>query len=105
LPSIFKKERFGKSTLRKEIKKYGSLENWLNSNKEYKLNYERNKKLVLADYIPENIFKNIVENFENQNPKYNNKEFRNYIYDNNFDNLLENLPSNFKAELSLEDFL
>ena len=52
-----------------------------------------------------NIFKNIVENFENQNPKYNNKEFRNYIYENNFDNLLENLPSNFKAELSLEDFL
>ena len=69
------------------------------------MNYERNKKLVLADYIPENIFKNIVENFENQNPKYNNKEFRNYIYENNFDNLLENLPSNFKAELTLDDFL
>ena len=105
LPSVFKKERFGKSTLRKEIKKYGSLENWLDSNKEYKLNYERNKKLVLADYIPEDIFKNVVENFENQKPKYNNKEFRNYIYENNFDTLLENLPSNFKAELSLDDFL
>ena len=105
LPSVFKKERFGKTTLRKEIKKFGSLENWLNSNKEYKLNYERNKKLVLADYIPETIFNSVVENFKNQKPKYNNKEFRNYIYENNFDNLLENLPSNFKAELSIEDFL
>ena len=105
LPSVFKKERFGKSTLRKEIKKYGSLDNWLDSNKEFRLNYERNKKLVLADYIPEKIFNSVVENFKNQTPKYNNKEFRNYIYENKFDNLLENLPSNFKAELTLEDFL
>ena len=105
LPSVFKKERFGKTTLRKEIKKYGSLDNWLDSNKEFRLNYERNKKLVLADYIPEDIFNSVVENFKNQTPKYNNKEFRNYIYENNFDNLLENLPSNFKAELTLEDFL
>ena len=105
LPSVFKKERFGKTTLRKEIKKYGSLDNWLDSNKEFRLNYERNKKLVLADYIPEKIFNSVVENFKNQTPKYNNKEFRNYIYENKFDNLLENLPSNFKAELSLEDFL
>ena len=98
-------EHFLKTREGNWIKKYGSLDNWLDSNKEFRLNYERNKKLVLADYIPEDIFNSVVENFKNQTPKYNNKEFRNYIYENNFDNLLENLPSNFKSDLTLEDFL
>ena len=31
LPPIFKKERFGKSNLQKQIKCFGSLDNWLDS--------------------------------------------------------------------------
>ena len=105
LPSIFKKERFGKSNLKKQIKSFGSLDAWLDSNKLYRLNFERNKKLVLSDYIPDSIFKSVIKNYNEQHPKYNNKEFREYILDNHFDNLLDNLPSNFSCKLTLDDLI
>ena len=105
MPSIFKKERFGKSNLKKQIKSFGSLDAWLDSNKLYRLNFERNKKLVLSDYIPDSIFKSVIKNYNEQHPKYNNKEFREYILDNHFDNLLDNLPSNFSCKLTLDDLI
>ena len=91
--------------LKKQIKSFGSLDAWLDSNKLYRLNFERNKKLVLSDYIPDSIFKSVIKNYNEQHPKYNNKEFREYILDNHFDNLLDNLPSNFSCKLTLDDLL
>lgn len=60
---IFKSVRFGESTLNKKIKEYGSLDAFINSNPIYRLNYERNKILVLDSGIPAKIEAEIIKQY------------------------------------------
>lgn len=61
---IFEKPKFGIVKLKKEIEKYGSLEKYIETNEIYKINYDRNKRLVLESGIPENIINDILVEYE-----------------------------------------
>ena len=60
----FKKTPFGAAKLKKLINEHGSVENLLESNDIIKKNYERNKKLVLTEGIPDDVKTNILEEFQ-----------------------------------------
>lgn len=103
---IFKRPRFGPSNLKKMIKEYVSLDNWLDSNPLLRLNYEQNKKLILSEYIPDQVRRNIIEKYKTAENKYNN-DFRKYLENQNMGNILTILPMNFSdgEELTIEDLL
>ncbi len=103
---IFNKHRFGPSNLKKMIKEYHSLDNWLDSNPLLRLNYEQNKKLILSEYIPDEIRRSIIEKYKASENKYNN-DFRKYLESQNMGNILTILPTNFSdsEELTVEDLL
>lgn len=57
---LFKKEKFGKATLKKQIAKFDSFQDFLKSDPVLEQNYFRNKQLVLIDGIPEPLKKQIL---------------------------------------------
>ena len=63
--NIYDKPRFGKSTVDKLIKKFGSLDKFLDSNPIYRMNYELNKRLVLDSEIPMKIETDILRQYIN----------------------------------------
>ena len=103
---IYEKLRFGPSNLKKTISKYNGLENWLHSNPLLEYNYNINKQLVLGDYIPDTIEKNIIQAYKASSNKYD-EEFRTFLENEQLGNILTILPSNFSdgKEISVDDFL
>ena len=104
---IFDDLRFGPASLKKKIKEFGSLDNWLSSNQLYFRHYERNKKLILDEFIPKDIQLDIINNYNSASNQYNEKEFRNFIINERLSNILTMLPQNFKkaTEISVDDFI
>ena len=100
---IYKNPRFGPSTLKKKIEEYGSLDNWLCSNPLYFKHYERNKKLILAEEIPTDIYNMCLLNYKAAKTSFNAKDFKQYLLDNDMGKLIAELPANFSKQ-SLEDF-
>ena len=76
---VFKKIRFGETTLKKKIKEYGTLYNFLNSNPIYMLNYIRNKKLVLDANIPSHIEVDILNQYSNSPTEFNLQALSKYF--------------------------
>lgn len=103
-PGVFSSPRFGKVTLRKKITDYGSLDKWLDSNALYRRNYERNKQLVLADFIPTDIYQDILYAYREAPAEYRELEFNAYIDDNNIQGVKSLYPVNFTTDLKVEDF-
>lgn len=103
---IWKNPKLGPKTLQK-IMESGEFEEWLNSNELYRPNYERNKKLVLQEYIPTEIFNEcIIKYKENNKNNININEFKNYLYSAGLMTLAETLPKNFvSGTISIDDFL
>lgn len=97
----FDSQRFGSATLRKKIKEFGSLDAWLDSNKLYRKNYERNKKLVLAEYIPEYVRASTLAEFDHAAVKFN--EFAARAFLSKYDQSMINFPDNFYYCTSFED--
>lgn len=103
---IYKDIRFGPQTLQKEIEKFGSLDNWLDSHPLYRPNYERNFKLVMEEGIPTDIWNEIIVRYKEAICSYNDKAFEQYLVDNELKSILMELPNHFKItrELTAEDF-
>lgn len=101
---IFSKKRFGVKTLEKTIKQFGSLENWINSDELLKYNFERNKQLVLAEYIPQDVFLDVITKFKSAETKYVYKDFLKYINENHLSNLLTVLPNEMLSNDIIFDF-
>lgn len=102
---IFDDPKVGPSTVRKLIKTHGSLENWINTDDILKKHFERNKMLILQEYIPEKIQEAILENYSKTSVEYRQKEFLEYCKNNNLGDVITELPINFKSELTMADFL
>jgi 5'-3' exonuclease len=103
---IYKQIRFGPTTLEKAIAKHGSLDAWLDSHPLYRPNYERNFTLVMEEGIPTDIWNKIVLDYKTAKTDYNDREFEQYLIDNDLKSLLMILPSIFKInrDLTAEDF-
>lgn len=106
IKDVYKDIRFGPSTLKKEIKKHGSLDNWLDSHPLYRSHYDRNYILVMEEGIPEEITDKILTNYKEAKADYNNLEFEKYLTKNSLKSILMLLPSVFKInrELTADDF-
>jgi 5'-3' exonuclease len=102
---IFDNPKLGLQSVKKEIKKYGSLENWLDTSDILKKHFKRNSQLILQEYIPENIRENIMKKYSESSSEYNEKEFTAYCRKNNLGNLLSDLPRSFKGELTVSSLL
>lgn len=90
---IFTKIRFGAKTLRKRINEAGSLDKFLDMNPLYRLNWERNERLVLADGIPSKVKDSILAEFEHTETSFKEREFQTFLRKYNLDNMMFNLPS------------
>lgn len=104
---VYKKIRFGASTLEKAIKKHGSLDNFLDSKPLYREHYERNRILVLTEGIPDYIKKDVIKKYAESSDTYNHSEFEKYLRENNLSSMLMELPQSFntkRGEISEEDF-
>lgn len=101
---IWKNPRLGPAKIQKILDE-GKLDEFLDSNELYRENYERNKRLVLDEYIPSDIYAKSVENYINAKTDVNTDEFVKYLVDSGLERLSLNLPLNFvKGEFALEDF-
>ena len=89
---IFKKPRFGITTLRKKVKEFGSLDAWLDSDPILRDHFNRNRKLVLAEGIPGEIRKAILDEFSKAPIDADFKEFKTWMYDNHLGNLILDIP-------------
>ena len=79
---VYKDTRFGKTNLKKEIKKYGSLDLWLDSHPLYRPHYERNFTLVMEEGIPSDIWNKSIVNYKAAETNYNEHEFAQYLIEN-----------------------
>jgi 5'-3' exonuclease len=106
IKDIYKKINFGSSKLKKKIHEFGGLNNWLDSHPLYKQHYERNFKLIMSEGIPENIRNQIIINFKEAISVYNDKNFKEYLIENNLKSILFELPSVFRESrgLTADDF-
>jgi len=102
---IFDNPKVGVKTIKKEVQKYGSLENWVNTSKILRKHFERNKELILMDYIPKDIKNAIIRSYNESSSEYHEKEFAEYCRSNNLARLLSELPPNFKSSLSVDSLL
>ena len=69
-------------------------------------NFNINKRLVLSEYIPDDIEKNIITTYKSSSNKYT-EEFRTFLENEQLGNILTILPSNFSdgKEISVNDLL
>lgn len=93
--AVFTKKRFGPATLKKEIQKCGSLDDWLATNPLYRDNYERNKRLILAEYIPQVVRDSILAEFDHAKTDY---------YPDNIHRTLSNYGLNIKLPTSFWNY-
>ena len=103
---VFKKIRFGPSTLKKKENEYGSIDNWIDSNPLYREHYDRNFTLVMEEGIPDYIKASILDEYKDAKTEYNIKPFEDYLISNNLKNISLELPCIFrmKRELTADDF-
>ena len=106
IKDIYKDMKFGPAALTKKIAEFGSLDSWLDSHPLYRQNYDRNFKLVMSEGIPTNIWNQIVIAYKSAPTDYNDKDFEDYLSNNDLKSILMDLPSIFKLEreLTAEDF-
>lgn len=105
---IFKDVRFGPSTLKKSIDKFGSLQEFLKSHPLYEDHFRRNYALVMDLGIPEDIRKQIEESYANAETSCNIADvniFMNEMGLTKSMNAADSLFSpNEKRELTADDF-
>lgn len=93
--NIFKDMRLGPTMLKKKIEEFGSIDNFLQSNPLYYLHYQRNKKLISIEGIPESIYNTCLINFKSAKTDCDVTSFREYLVQNNLGRLIASLPSAF----------
>ena len=103
---IYKSIRFGPSNLKKKIVEFGSLDKWLDSHPLYRPNYDRNFTLVMEEGIPSNIWNEILISYKEAKVDYNDKDFEDYLKNNDLKSILMDLPNHFKLnrDLTADDF-
>lgn len=105
---IWKTIRFGPKTVQKMLEN-GTVEEFLDSNPLYRKNYERNKQLILDDYIPDSIRYECIKQYGDQVKEVtseNTKAFKDYLVMSGLSRLVETLPFNFVTGIiSIEDFM
>ena len=95
--------RFGVASVKK-ILENNELDEFLDSNPLYRENFERNKRLVLDDYIPRDIYNKCVSNFLDAKTDSNTEEFVDFLTNNGLGSLITSLPLNFVNRLDGLDF-
>lgn len=100
---FFKKERFGMSTLRRRIRDFGSLDKWLDSNELYRTNFERNKRLVLEEFIPEFILEESTKQIDLKT-NFDFNAFRKYLEENQLRSLEDKMPDCFFTQKITADY-
>lgn len=100
---FFKKERFGMSTLRRRIRDFGSLDKWLDSNELYRTNFERNKRLVLEEFIPEFILEESAKQIDTKT-NFDFNVFRKYLEENQLRSLEDKMPDCFFTQKITADY-
>jgi 5'-3' exonuclease len=101
--SVYTKLRIGPKTVQKMIRD-GSIKEFISK---YKTNYERNRKLVLAEGIPSDIREKIISCYSVQKDVRvkDIDTFVNYLYDCGLGDLTSNLPSCFRCQpVTIDDF-
>ena len=99
---VWKNMRLGVKTLDKIVK--NGLDDFLDSNELYRENLERNKKLVLMEYIPDFIKTDCLSQIKNKDVKYD--KFKEYLEQHGLTILANAMPFNFSSKpLDLEDLL
>jgi hypothetical protein len=96
---VWKQPRLGSSTIQKMLEN-GTIEEWLDSNDLYRENYERNKRLVLDDFIPTEIYNSSITNYiesKKSISKENTVAFKKYLCSSGLERLTLDLPLNFIA--------
>ncbi len=92
---VWTQPKLGPVTLRKMVSA-GKLEEFLDSNPLYRENFERNKHLVLDDYIPVDIYNLSVLNYiESAKTTFDVGSFKEYLTANGMGGLVLGLPPNF----------
>ena len=76
---VYKKQRFGEATLNKKIKEFGSLDAFLDSNEIYRLNYNRNYKLVMDSEIPIDIELEILRKYTESSTDFDMENMNKYF--------------------------
>jgi 5'-3' exonuclease len=104
---IFKKMRFGPAAYKKFCENFDAN---LNSNPMYKKNLERNKVLVMFDYIPDEIQRNILNKFNSLTNTHNTHTILDFLTKHSLLELMTehqsfNNFSNSVNSTNLEDFL
>lgn len=89
--SVWKTNRIGKKTVEKHIQQ-GTLKDLIKSNELYVKNFERNKKLILADYIPQSIKEQCLKQY-NTIKSDDMSLFIKYLEDNNMRSIQFNIPN------------
>lgn len=100
---FFKKERFGMSTLKRRIRDFGSLDKWLDSNELYRTNFERNKRLVLEEFIPEFILEESTKQIDTKT-NFDFNAFRKYLEENQLRSLEDKMPDCFFTQKITADY-
>ena len=100
---FFKKERFGMSTLRRRIRDFGCLDKWLDSNELYRTNFERNKRLVLEEFIPEFILEESTKQIDTKT-NFDFNTFRKYLEENQLRSLEDKMPDCFFTQKITADY-
>lgn len=100
---FFKKERFGMSTLKRRIRDFGSLDKWLDSNELYRTNFERNKRLVLEEFIPEFILEESTKQIDLKT-NFDFNAFRKYLEENQLRSLEDKMPDCFFTQKITADY-
>ena len=100
---FFKKERFGMSTLRRRIRDFGSLDKWLDSNELYRTNFERNKRLVLEEFIPGFILEESTKQIDTKT-NFDFNAFRKYLEENQLRSLEDKMPDCFFTQKITADY-
>lgn len=79
IPDVYEVPRFGVSGIAKNIKKFGSLDAWLDSHPLYREHYERNRTLVLEEGIPQEIINDTITAYNDCNKEYSKIDLETYF--------------------------
>lgn len=105
---IWKNIRFGPKTVQKMLEN-NSIEEFLDSNPLYRKNYERNRRLILDDYIPDDIRTECIKQYTEQSKEVtseNTRAFKDYLVSSGLSQFAETLPFNFvSGVISIEDLI
>jgi 5'-3' exonuclease len=95
---VYKKRKYGPATFEKDLKTFGSLDAFLNSNPLYRKHYERNFTLIMEEGIPEHIWSAIENAYKNAHHEFKSENFNNFLNENGLKYISNNIPSFSKPE-------